>query len=380
MKFNGCELVTHVRKEQNKTGQAVDYYFFVVSETTKEDYLNSYFDFLKNCKKIPLDILNSKIEILDIIYVPLTLYDVLARTDVRAEIGKFKTIKEFGGLEYKQSTKRHEVFYNYKTETDWHFEDFSVYGKASGIFCNNLYFKNIFNSAFQTQEEMYKKFISFTYTDIAPSYLNKLKGGYNETLPELRALMNTISDDAEKQIDKELKERGDTSRNVKSFIPKGKEGNDIAIAQILVPVGYIKYSYLSRSYSYIKILSSKGMITLKEESPEEIFAPAKCNSPARNIFFIYIVFWILFFAGYWFISNHFQSLIINEKVINICTKLIIGYAIFQVIDWFCIYYRESSLVSEYENKRTRYIYNLFDKHLYNLKQLVLKTDKSYKES
>ena len=380
MHFNGFELLEiYAQKEYKKTGKALDYYFFIESNITKEEFLQDYFNFLKTNKYCPLDILNSKIETLDIVYVPLTLYTMYSHTKIEGEIGKYRTVKEFGGLEYNPNTHRQEVFYNNKLVTDWYNDEFFVDSKASGIFCENKYFAEMLSLKYPTQKELFNFFNSYSYVDTAPKTCNRLENNVDYILSEAVKLNDIIMSDTDKKIDKELKSRGDTYRNIKQSLPPDKEGNYITLVPILMPVGFIRYTYNSNNYLYIKILDGKNGTVLKAECPREELSSDMNGSPSSDTFLLYLGFWIVLFGGYYAVTHSFSNLIINEKALSLCIKIIIGSVVLQVIDWVRIAIAQGSKEYEYVKKRQKYLYELFDKHARRLKKLVLQTDKSYKE-
>lgn len=381
MKFNGLEeLEAYIYDKQRNTEQEIDYYFFVEPKMTKEDFLHCYFEFLKKQIKIPIDILNSKIKTFDILYVPLTFYSIHSRIRVDAEIGKHRIVKEFGGLQYNPNNQKQEVFYNNKIETDWYKEEFYIDSKVSNIHCENYYFKTLLTSVFSSRDKVLEKFKSLTYIDTVPEYCHKLNGSPENVLSEVKKLTEIGLDEINNKTEKELHKRGDTFRNVKSSFPENKEGNYHVMANILMPIGYIQYEYNSKLYSFIKILDSKLGTFVKSEYPEDILLCNKGDNPTRNIFLLYIGFWIVFCTAHWYICKNFSNIVVSEKALSICFKLIIGYLILQIMDLLYVCIKQKIVKDNYKNKRKEYLYNIFDEQIQILQQLALKMDKTYKES
>ena len=270
MDFNTLKDVElYVFRERANAG-GVNHYFFPEQKTSKEKFLQNYYNFLKEKDNIPLDILNSKIKTFDVIYISIVLVRAAMEAKVKVEIGKDRSIKHYAGSEWNEYSKKLEPVYEYEHVTDWHFVEYNVENTHYGAYCLNDKEGKFITSKYNTSSDLYKKLEEYTFTNDNP------KDSGTVIMPDtnLSGTFKLFWDEAysklEQKANKKAYNMGDRYRDLQYSFTNKVSNENALISFILMPVGYIQYEYNSKTYFYIELLTGEKILFFKQQNRNAI--------------------------------------------------------------------------------------------------------------
>ena len=340
---------------------------------SQETFLNEYYDFLRSTDS-PLDILNSKINTFDILYVPYMIKNVVMDIDVTAQIGNDRTIQHYVGQEYNKETHELEPIYTYETVTDWRPENFSLEYEAPKVaFCSSGEFKKILVSKYGNMQDAYKKLKDFSYTELPQEY-KFYHSEWKVPLDEEEQHAKSIKDTCNKLIDDKLMRIGDHAKDIHQKL-KLNDTKSISQYNVYIPIGYIEYIYNSKTYYYIKILGNVPDPIIESTKPKCYDGPM---GSGWFLFLWYLFYWIILFIAYKFIQSKFPQIAFGGWAKNTIIVLFILFALYQIFDLFSVLAKDGEVIENYETRKKSYLNELFDIHLHKIKALLLKTDRKYR--
>lgn len=320
----------------------------------KHDFIERYFEYLKEHDLIPLDIINSKIKEIDFLYVPYYAERIEIESRVSAQIGNNE--KRYKPRAWNNDLKKH-VAEEY-TETVWHSEDFFVESSVNNIFCMN----NKFSSIFQDDLLNLTPYLSSSMVD-ADEEMKTLNTDVNENVIENKRNI-LVDKQIEPLIQRELRNRGDDYRNASWSINISRS----SAMDFYLPVGYIKYNYNGEEYEFIKSLyNDKEIIT---QPPIDRELESKINKN-KKIFFIIFCSYLLLAGFIYYLSTmtNFTHIypILWATIIVLTTDLI----------W--LEHKDSQNHKENISKRKKMLDKIFKTEAGKLIDLVSNLERPYKE-
>ncbi len=338
---------------------------------SKDTLIHDFLEYLKKGNNnIPLDIINAKIDIIDILYVPFFIYKLSGSMQVEARIGrdhtewetkktgrrKIEYEKDFwGNINRYETDEEHVVANNY---TIWNNESFSVDAeKEQFTICANTHI------AFLLKEDI--KY-DFDYNDTAEKKENLKELKVNENINKFDKQKEELKKELEQKAESKINSMGDRYKDIKM----SEVNFDEKYLYLKIPIGYIKYKYNSdsKNYYFVESLSDKKIFC--QTSPEDKKF-AKANSRGKGISFITFILY-LFLAYITYKLTH----IINLPYMNYLFYSIIGILF---ADWFSIFCCYASNSADNIEKRHKYIANIIEENYTILKDLVNRLDKPYKD-
>lgn len=340
---------------------------------SKNSFIDEFLDYLqKGNDNVPLDIINSKIEIIDFIYVPFLECDFNATAQVSATIGndRVEWEKEKTGrvkIEYEKDWLGHYNRYETpeeetvaKTYTYWDDQKFTVDESYTSAFCG-------YNSKekYNTYYGLFIKNSTSIDTENRNKNIKLLDINVN-TDTKFNEYKKVVKEKLKNKINTELKKRGDHYKNLRT--------SDIDITKEITcywePMGYIKYHYGSdnKDYYFIKSLYSKN--TVESSIPIDNEFSSK-NAEGCGLSILVFVFYSAICYLVYLLTN----------IINLSYSKYLFYFISAIllIDFFSIFSCYASNRSHNVEKRQMYISSLFKANEDKLKKWISNLNKPYKD-
>lgn len=323
----------------------------------QHDFIERYFEYLKEQDLIPLDIINAKIEIIDFLYVPYYAETIEVESRVKAEFGNDRKISN-ERMVYDRTLNKNVIKNEEHTITDWHFQDFIVESSVNNIVCMN----NDFSSVFRDDLLSLTPYLISSMTN-ADEKIKPLSMNVSESIVENKR-NSLIDSKIEPLIQRELRNRGDNYKNASWRISMTRSYS----TDFYLPVGYIKYNYNGEGYYFIKSLYNGEEIITQPPTDKELESKINRN---KNIFSI--IFW-----SYLLLAGFIYYLSTMTGFAHLYTALWVVIIAFTA-DLIWLKYNNSQNYKENISKRKKLLDKIFEKESDKLIDLVSNLEKPYKE-
>ena len=97
--------------------------YTIKSNCSKENFVDEFLNYLKEDENVPVDIINSKIKIIDMFYLPCIIFVTNGDLRIQADIGVDRKITN-DVRRYNKNTSEFEIVSEETVITDWHSENF----------------------------------------------------------------------------------------------------------------------------------------------------------------------------------------------------------------------------------------------------------------
>ena len=342
---------------------------FLKINLLEESFIDKFLEYLQNNDNVPLDIINSKIEIIDFMYIPLIECRLNATVQVSATIGKDRVEwekektgrvkveykKDFWGDVYRYETPEEDFVAN--TYTDWSDQKFTVSESCTDIFCG-------YNAMVKHIKDEIKNDSSFV-TEYRNKKIKLLDIDVNTTV-KFNECEEAIKGKLKKKIAVVLRKKGDHCKNLQT--------SDMNITKEITcfwePIGYIKYHYGSdkKDYYFIKSLYSEKTIESSIPIDNEFI---RKNSVGCGLCLQILIFYSAMCYLVYLLTN-----IIDLSYSKYLFYFVLGILL---IDFYSIFLRYSINNSKNLERRQKYINSLFKANGNKLKKLICNLNKPYKE-
>ena len=336
--------------------------YTIKSNCSKENFVDEFLNYLKEGENVPVDIINSKIKIIDMFYLPCIIFVINGDLRIQADIGVDRKITN-DVRRYNKNTSEFEIVSEETVITDWHSENFFMkFNSVTIKFLNKTFCEFIQNK--HKKQRILSVICNEDFNYNNSRVVNDLRILSNNISQNdlLSTLNDNIEEDKNSDISAVLLTKGDKYRNV--YV--NEINRNIFNSYVNVPIGYIEYIYNNKIYYYVKSLNDNSNIYETKPKYEKQYEQ----------FGLIVGAFILHYAFVYGVGSILSK--INPTNFNI---QIFGTVILILTSLFFLVF-VGIVIENYNynlDLKRQYINKIFEENISKLKNLILNLRKPYYE-